>query len=48
MASGMMLGFFAGVVQYAADVGEEMVEEERQRRWQQQDSNEPPEAPTSP
>lgn len=48
MASGMMLGFFAGVVQYAADVGEEMVEEERQRRSQQQDSNEPPEAPTSP
>ena len=31
MASGIVLGLIAGVVQCAADVGEEMVQEERAR-----------------
>lgn len=32
LALGIVLGFLAGIVQCAADVGEEMVEEERLRR----------------
>lgn len=50
VVSGMMLGFLAGVVQYAADVGEELLEQEQQRRWQEQglDEPEPPQAPTPP
>ena len=32
LVPGMVLGFLAGVTQYAANVGEEMLEQERQRR----------------
>lgn len=48
VVSGMMLGLLAGVVQYAADVGEEMFEQEQQRRWQHQSLDKPPQAPAPP